>query len=159
MADNAACLFHGGELSFSYSEFSRIQSASFGENRRARVGKNVMTNQLWRGVEAVKPSDWRTSGNSLRRSETHCGVERKAAWKDEVGDGWDVGRSILQPLIELSENTFFLLTLTFRSWCRRKSAPRIGTDTGANWNVQEQFHVPKRSSGPGAGYSWSISCD
>ena len=43
-------------------------------------------------------------------------------------------------LTELSENTFFLLTLTLRSSCCRKSAPRIGTDTGANWNV----HVPKR---------------
>ena len=84
----------------------------------------------------MKPSDCRTSGNSSRRSDTHWGVERKAACIGTVESTGEEDKSILEPIEELLENTFLLLTFTLKS--------RIGKETGASWKVQEQFHVPKR---------------
>ena len=96
---------------------------------------------LWRGRAAVIPSNWRTLVNSCRRSYTHWGVARKTAWR--VDSVEDVGLVGGRDELKLTTETFVVElenTLTLRSRCWRKSAPRIGKETGANWNNQE----PKR---------------
>ena len=40
----------------------------------------------WQGGEAVKPSEERMSGNSRSRLETHFGVERRVARREEGVD-------------------------------------------------------------------------
>ena len=36
------------------------------------------------------------------------------------------------------------LALANKAWCRRKSKPRMGMETGASWKDQEKWREPKR---------------
>ena len=128
---------HGRKLCLGNSKLGRIQMTGVGKKIGCPGLVKMWWRILWRGRAAVIPSNWRTLVNSCRRSYTHWGVARKTAWRvDSVKDGG--GRDELK----LTTEPFVgkLETLMLRSWCWRKSAPRIGKETGASWNNQE----PKR---------------
>ena len=60
-----------------------------------------------RGREAVKPSEERTSGKSRSRLETHLGVQRRAALREEDTGGEEVFEIAGEPGEELLK-TFWL---------------------------------------------------
>ena len=77
---------------FSMAENSALAEASLpGSNGQdlAKIRGPGWVRRLWQtgwqGREAVNLSEERTSGNSMSRLEIHLGVERRAAWKENVG--------------------------------------------------------------------------
>ena len=56
---------------------------------------------LTAGRRGLNLSEKRTSGNSRSRLETHLGVERKAAWRDEDVGGEEVNLMAGDPGEEL----------------------------------------------------------
>jgi hypothetical protein len=80
----------------------------------------------------VNPSDEATSGNSASRSWIHFGAERRFAWNGADVEVGAVGR-IMEGLVGESElKTLWFATSSNRLKCFKKSAPRIGTATGAS---------------------------
>ena len=77
------------------------------------------------------------SGNSRSSSETYSGVVKRAASREEEGVEEDDNKIAGEPGEELLK-TFRLGTSNRRLGWRKKSAPRIGTDTRASWNIQSK---------------------
>ena len=103
-----ARLLHGGKFSFGDSHYVKVQAAGFGKNQMpGQVRKWWRTG--WNGGESVKPSKERTSVNSRSRLETHFGVERSAAHREEDVSG-EKGNKIAGELGEEFLKTFWLAT-------------------------------------------------
>ena len=75
-----------------------------------------------------KPSTERTSGNSDSKSEIHLGEASREAWRGEDDES---AASMTHGGEEELLKTFFPATSTSKRWWSKKSAPRIGTETGA----------------------------
>ena len=60
----------------------------------------------WQGREAVKPSEERTSGKSVRRSKIHFGAERRVARREGDSRGEEVRHKEGEELLK----TFWLAT-------------------------------------------------
>ena len=71
----------------------------------------------------------RTSGNSDSKSEMHLGEASREARRGEDDES---EASITHGDEEELLKTLFPATSTSKRWCNKKSAPRIGTDTGAS---------------------------
>ena len=72
------------------AEKSALVVANFSGSRRWDLAKTGGPGRVrrwlqtgWQGGEAVNPLDKRTLGKSMSRLETHWGVERRAARRDE----------------------------------------------------------------------------
>ena len=101
-ADDAH-LLHGGELSFGNSQLVMIQAAGFCKNLWARTSEKVVVDWMVRR-RGNKPSEERTSLNSRSRLETHLGVERRAAHREEDGGGEEGNKMAVEPREELLKN-------------------------------------------------------
>ena len=105
MGDDAR-LLHDGEFSFGNSQLVRIQAVGFGKNWRARTSEKVVADWM---AKAEKIN----SGNSWSRSETHLGVERRAAHREEDASGKEGNKMAGEAGEELLK-TFWLATSTRR---------------------------------------------
>ena len=73
----------------------------------------MMSNSVAR-LEAMKPSDETTSGNSARRSEMHLGVARRLAVRGASLESGEVGKTMDGEVGELALKTIWLDTSSRR---------------------------------------------
>ena len=123
---------------FSMRENSPLATETLWGSRRRALAKTGGPG-WWRGRDAVKPLEERTSGKSEYRSKIHFGAERKVARREGYGGGEDARHKEGGKLLK----TFWLATSKRRLWWWRKSALRIGTKTGASWKSHWKLQEPK----------------
>ena len=92
----------------------------------------------------MKPSDEATSGNSASGSWIHFGVERRFAWNGAEVESGTVGRTMDGEVGESELKTLWFATSNNRLKCFKKSAPRMGTATGASWKGHSNLLSPNR---------------
>jgi len=136
---------------FSMAENSAWADANFSGSRRRALAKTGGPGCVrrwcltpWRGLEAVKPSEDATSGNSERRSAMHLGVARRLALGGDATGSGEVGSTMVGEVGESALKTLWLATSRRRLKWLKKSAPRIGIATGASWKGHLKLCLPKR---------------
>ena len=85
--------------------------------------------------EAEKPSEERMSGYSERSFLISLEAIWRCAQKGSAAEADEMAESTSR---ESASKTQDLATSTRRAWWRRKSKPRMGTETGAIWKDQEK---------------------
>ena len=92
----------------------------------------------------MKPSDEAMSGNSASMSWMHFGVVRRFALNRADVESGTVGRTMDGEVGESELKTLWFATSNNRLKCFKKSAPRMGTATGASWKGHSNLWSPNR---------------